>query len=52
MPASTANDAAISESSSVAGSRSVISFDTGCAWRSDRPNSPRSALPRNFAYCT
>ena len=52
MPAITANDAAINESSSVAGSRSMISLETGCAWRRLRPNSPCSALPRNFAYCT
>jgi hypothetical protein len=39
-PSASASSAATKESSSVAGIRSTISFDTGCTWRRLRPNSP------------
>ena len=51
-PPTSASRAATADSSSVAGRRSAISFDTGCAWRRLSPKSPCSALSTNRAYWT
>jgi hypothetical protein len=52
MPKTSASSAAPKASSSVAGKRSTISDETLRPWRSDRPNSPCSALPTKAANCT
>ena len=52
MPAASESSAATHESSSVAGSRSTKSVDTGRAWRRLSPKSPWTARARKSAYWT